>query len=177
MKFCGFQILWYSIFEVVYRASGHSCLGTVHILPPGKVEALLSNLWPLLYTSWLGGKFEQLRLQFGQHMQWMDPDFLGLFFSKKDLWAIFGLSYTIPDSYRSDINLRCFPVLSAITTFYIWSFCLIILYYHNFKCQIHLEAVKCDVAPMRIRYRVTGAFLANFLVHPKTERKYANLIC
>ncbi len=38
----------------------------------------------------------------------VDPDFLGLFFSKKDLWAI---------------------------------------------------------------------FLANFLVHPKTERKYANLIC
>ncbi len=30
-----------------------------------------------------------------------------------------GLSYTIPDSHRSDINLRCFPVLSAITTFYI----------------------------------------------------------
>jgi hypothetical protein len=30
------------------------------------------------------------------------------------------------------------------------------LYYHNFKCQIHLEAVKFDVAPMRIRYRVTG---------------------
>ncbi len=32
---------------------------------------------------------------------------------------VLGLSYTIPDSYRSDINLRCFPVLSAITTFYI----------------------------------------------------------
>ena len=36
-------------------------------------------------------------------------------------------------------------------------FCLIMLYYHNFKCQIHLEAEKFDVAPMRIRYRVTGA--------------------
>ncbi len=28
-----------------------------------------------------------------------------------------GLSYTIPDSYRSDINFRCFPVLSAPKTF------------------------------------------------------------
>ncbi len=74
-----------------------------------------------------------------------------------------GLSYTIPDSYWSDINLRCFPVLSAITTFYILSFCLIILYYHNFKCQIHLEAVKCDVARMRIRCRVTGATVSQLL--------------
>ena len=37
-------------------------------------------------------------------------------------------------------------------------FCLILLYYHNFKSQSHLETVKFDVAPMRIRYRVTGAF-------------------
>jgi hypothetical protein len=65
-------------------------------------------------------------------------------------------SYTIPDSYRSDINLRCFAVLSALTAFHIWSFCLIMLYYHNFKGQIHLEAVKFDVSPMRIRYRVTA---------------------
>ena len=38
------------------------------------------------------------------------------------------------------------------------------LYYHNFKCQIHLEAVKFEVAPMRIRYRVTGA-LINVAIH------------
>ncbi len=31
-----------------------------------------------------------------------------------------------------------------------------LLYYHNFKCQSHLETVKFDVAPMRIRYRVTA---------------------
>ena len=29
------------------------------------------------------------------------------------------------------------------------------LYCQNFKYQIHLEAVKIDVAPMRIRYRET----------------------
>jgi hypothetical protein len=38
------------------------------------------------------------------------------------------------------------------------------LYYHNFKCQIHLEAVKFDVAPMRIRYRVTGTLVALKLI-------------
>jgi hypothetical protein len=59
-------------------------------------------------------------------------------------------SYTIPDSYRSDINLRCFPVLSALTTFHIWSFCLIMLYYHNFKChkftskQENLMSLRCE---------------------------------
>jgi hypothetical protein len=37
------------------------------------------------------------------------------------------------------------------------NFCLNMLYYHSFKCQIHLKTVKFDVAPMRIRYRVTGA--------------------
>ena len=70
-----------------------------------------------------------------------------------------GPSCTIPDSYRSDINFRGFPVLSALKTFHIWRFCLILLYYHNFKCQSHLETVKFGVAPMRIRYRVTGALM------------------
>ena len=39
--------------------------------------------------------------------------------ASKEVKLVSGLSYTIPDSYRSDINLRCFPVLSATTTFYI----------------------------------------------------------
>ena len=56
---------------------------------------------------------------------------------------------------RSDINLRCFPVLSAGS--YLKLLFNYIIYYHNFKCQIHLEAVQFDVAPMPAnpRYRVT----------------------
>ena len=67
-----------------------------------------------------------------------------------------GLSYTIPDYYQSDINLRHFPVLSGLRTFHTCSFCLILLYYHNFMCEIHFEIPKFDVAPIVIRYRVTG---------------------
>ncbi len=54
------------------------------------------------------------------------------------MWKIWkenlGASYTIPDYYRSNINLRCFPVLYALRTFHICRFCLILLYCHNFKC-------------------------------------------
>ena len=46
---------------------------------------------------------------------------------------------------------------------------LTILYYHNFKCQIHLEAVKCDVAAMRIRYRVTGALFDKVVLRISAE--------
>jgi hypothetical protein len=38
------------------------------------------------------------------------------------------------------------------------------LYYHSFKCQIHLEAVKFDVAPMRIGYRVSYWGRSQFLI-------------
>jgi hypothetical protein len=53
-----------------------------------------------------------------------------------------------------------FKVFSSLVCCYNFSylkFFLIMLYYNNFKCQIHLEALKFDVAPMRIQYRVTGA--------------------
>ena len=75
-----------------------------------------------------------------------------LLFRTFEMQDALGHSYTIPDSNWSDIYLSFFPVLSAITTFHLWRFCLIMLYYHNFKCQIHLDAVR-----MGIRYRVTGA--------------------
>jgi hypothetical protein len=55
------------------------------------------------------------------------------------------------DSHRSDINLGRFPVFSALETFCICSFCLTLLYYHNFKCRIQLRIAKCEVAPTLIR--------------------------
>ena len=64
-----------------------------------------------------------------------------------------GLSYTIPDYHWSDINLRHFP---GLRTFHSCSFCLILLYYHNFMYEMHLEIPIFDVAPIVIRYRVTG---------------------
>ena len=62
----------------------------------------------------------------------------------------------MPDYYRSDINLRHFPVLSGLRTSHGCSFCLILPYYHNFMCEMHLEILKFDIAPIVIRYRVTG---------------------
>ena len=47
---------------------------------------------------------------------------------KKITMTHLGASYTILDYYRSDINLRCFPVLYALRTFHICCFCLILLY-------------------------------------------------
>ena len=72
----------------------------------------------------------------------------------------------------SDINLRCFAVLSALRTFHICSFCSTLLYCHNFNCWIHVEKQTFDVAPIAIRYRVTGAWsrrhrILPFLVYGK----------
>ena len=55
----------------------------------------------------------------------------------------------------SDINLRHFPILSGLRTFHSCSFCLILLYCHNFKYEMHLEIPKFGVTPIVIRYRVT----------------------
>ena len=71
-----------------------------------------------------------------------------------------GLSYMIPDYYGSDINLRHFLVLSGLRTFHSCSFCLILLYYDNFICEMHLGIPKFDVAPIVIRYRVTGVLVS-----------------
>jgi hypothetical protein len=123
----------YSIFIFVQVAVMHWCIGVRsfwygHInafrsYPRGRGNPMSSSLMRGLKPRLHGDKFHCVP------GACMSP------FASRD-W---GPSYTIPDSYRSDINLRCFPVLSAITTFHIWSFCLIMLYYHNFKCQIHLD--------------------------------------
>ena len=68
----------------------------------------------------------------------------------------------IPDYYQSHINLRHFPVLCGLGTFHSCSFCLILLFNHNFMCEIHLEISKLDVAPIVIRYRVTGVLIFSF---------------
>ena len=73
---------------------------------------------------------------------------------------LFGKSYKIPDSTRSDIKLRHFPVLSAFETFHLGSFGLVLLHLHYFKCYLAHEIVKFGVALVVIRYRVTGALIA-----------------
>ena len=87
-----------------------------------------------------------------KHHNKFDPD------TRRNVEAL-GLSYTIPDYYRSDIKLRHFPVLSDLRTFHSFSFCSILLYYHNFVYEMHLEIPKFDVAPIAIRYRVTGVLV------------------
>jgi hypothetical protein len=73
-----------------------------------------------------------------------------------------GTSHQVPQLHHTGLvsewhQFKVFSSLVCYYNFHIWSFCLIMLYYHNFKCPIHLEAVKFDVAPMRIQYRVTEA--------------------
>ena len=65
-----------------------------------------------------------------------------------------GLSYMISDYYRSDITLKHFPVLSGHRTFHRSSF--ILLYHHNFICEMLLEIPNFGIAPIVKRYPVTA---------------------
>ena len=56
-------------------------------------------------------------------------------------------------------TLRHFPVFSGLRTFHSCSFCLILLYYHHFMCEMHLEIPKSDDDPIITRYRVTGVLM------------------